>query len=328
MKILFGLMGLKAAELHGNLTQLQRLEALEHFRDEQVDFLLATDVASRGLDISGIQTVINYSMPACFKTYLHRVGRTARAGQNGCSVTLVADAERKNLRKAIRHAADAVRRRNVPPEMVAKYGALLAEHEDRVKAILEEEKQEKLLATAEMELTRGDNLLKHRDEILSRPAKTWFQSKSEKAAAKRTDAEAAQQKVATKPRSKTDGLSRAKKRKIMYTQPATKDEVAAARAAARSFKKQKRPQKLLKLSDDSGSRRPAAGSKKKGSRGKADFSQDLADARKTPRAADPAPAAPPPWTPGTNNNNNNRTPHTAPGPGKAGEKKSPSPGGG
>ena len=83
MKILFGLLGLNAGELHGNLTQEQRLEALERFRDHKVDFLMATDLAARGLDIKGIDVVINYNMPNQFAQYLHRVGRTARAGRNG-----------------------------------------------------------------------------------------------------------------------------------------------------------------------------------------------------------------------------------------------------
>lgn len=57
MKILFGLLELKAAELHGNLNQNQRLEALKLFKEEKVDFLLATDLAARGLDVVGVQTV-------------------------------------------------------------------------------------------------------------------------------------------------------------------------------------------------------------------------------------------------------------------------------
>lgn len=83
MKILFGLLGLSAEELHGDLTQEMRMNSLKRFREGQCGFLLATDLASRGLDIKGITSVINYEMPKSFDIYLHRVGRTARAGRKG-----------------------------------------------------------------------------------------------------------------------------------------------------------------------------------------------------------------------------------------------------
>lgn len=72
-KILFGLAGLPpAAELHGDMTQAARLESLEAFRKGEAAFLLATDVAARGLDILGVETVINFDCPSQLATYLHR----------------------------------------------------------------------------------------------------------------------------------------------------------------------------------------------------------------------------------------------------------------
>jgi ATP-dependent RNA helicase DDX27 len=89
--IVAGLLGLRVAELHGNLTQRQRLEALERFKDGEVDVLLATDLAGRGLDIEGVESVINFEMPRDLTAYVHRVGRTARAGRSGCAVTLTGE---------------------------------------------------------------------------------------------------------------------------------------------------------------------------------------------------------------------------------------------
>ncbi|KAJ1561805.1 nucleolar DEAD-box protein required for synthesis of 60S ribosomal subunit, partial [Cladochytrium tenue] len=111
MKIVFGLCGLLAAELHGNLTQLQRLEALESFRDGKVNFLLATDLAARGLDISGVKTVINFDMPRSYAQYVHRVGRTARAERAGRAVSFVGEADRKVLKLALKGSHDAVKSR-------------------------------------------------------------------------------------------------------------------------------------------------------------------------------------------------------------------------
>jgi superfamily II DNA/RNA helicase len=81
--------GVKALAMHGDLTQAARQKALRRFTSGEVDTLIATDVAARGLDLDDITHVINFDPPEDMKAYLHRVGRTARAGRSGTGVTLV-----------------------------------------------------------------------------------------------------------------------------------------------------------------------------------------------------------------------------------------------
>jgi superfamily II DNA/RNA helicase len=81
--------GFKAAPIHGDLGQSAREKALSDFKAGKSDVLVATDVAARGIDIDGITHVINYQCPEDEKTYVHRIGRTARAGADGIAVTFV-----------------------------------------------------------------------------------------------------------------------------------------------------------------------------------------------------------------------------------------------
>jgi ATP-dependent RNA helicase DeaD len=87
------------AVIHGDLTQPQRDRALENFRRGRVRFLVATDVAARGLDIEGISHVVNYDLPRDPLLYFHRIGRTGRAGASGIAVTLVSRREMGDLRR-------------------------------------------------------------------------------------------------------------------------------------------------------------------------------------------------------------------------------------
>ena len=81
--------GFAAAAVHGDLGQGAREQALRAFRSGKVDVLVATDVAARGLDVEGITHVVNYQAPEDEMTYVHRIGRTARAGASGTAITLV-----------------------------------------------------------------------------------------------------------------------------------------------------------------------------------------------------------------------------------------------
>ncbi|MGC4085015.1 MAG: DEAD/DEAH box helicase [Vicinamibacterales bacterium] len=86
--------GIRCAALHADRTQDQRRIAVEGFKGGRYKVLVATDIAARGLDISGIHTVINYELPDSPETYVHRVGRTGRADEVGNAITLVSPAER------------------------------------------------------------------------------------------------------------------------------------------------------------------------------------------------------------------------------------------
>ncbi len=81
--------GIKAAVIHGNKSQGQRQKALEQFKTNQISVLIATDVASRGLDIPNVSHVINFDMPATYDDYIHRIGRTGRANKKGTALTFI-----------------------------------------------------------------------------------------------------------------------------------------------------------------------------------------------------------------------------------------------
>jgi len=81
--------GFKAGSIHGNKRQNQRQKTLMQFKGNEIKILLATDVASRGLDINNVSHVINYDIPQSFDDYIHRIGRTGRANKNGTAITFI-----------------------------------------------------------------------------------------------------------------------------------------------------------------------------------------------------------------------------------------------
>ncbi|MEM1422348.1 MAG: DEAD/DEAH box helicase [Pseudomonadota bacterium] len=99
-KLMKGLVkaGFKAASIHGNKSQGQRERAIKAFRQGEIRVLVATDVAARGIDIPGVSHVYNYELPEVAESYVHRIGRTARAGAHGEAVAFCAPVEQKLLR--------------------------------------------------------------------------------------------------------------------------------------------------------------------------------------------------------------------------------------
>jgi len=81
--------GVPADEIHGDKSQNYRIKALEAFRNRKIKVLVATDVAARGLDIANVSHVINFQAPKDIESYIHRIGRTGRAGATGKALTFV-----------------------------------------------------------------------------------------------------------------------------------------------------------------------------------------------------------------------------------------------
>ncbi|MDM4014049.1 DEAD/DEAH box helicase [Roseiconus lacunae] len=90
--------GITGAAIHGNKSQQSRQRALQAFRDKRVSALVATDVAARGIDVQGVTHVINYDMPVEPESYVHRIGRTGRAGKTGIAISFCTEAEIEELR--------------------------------------------------------------------------------------------------------------------------------------------------------------------------------------------------------------------------------------
>jgi len=86
-----------AASLHSGKTQAMREEALQNFKDANLRVLVATDVAARGIDVNNINLVINYNLPEDPRNYIHRIGRTARAGKNGMAISFAVENDRRQL---------------------------------------------------------------------------------------------------------------------------------------------------------------------------------------------------------------------------------------
>lgn len=91
--------GYKVAALHGDMNQAARNKVIKRFKDKQIDILVATDVAARGIDVAGLTHVINYGIPLDQESYVHRVGRTGRAGKEGIAITFINPSEVSKIKR-------------------------------------------------------------------------------------------------------------------------------------------------------------------------------------------------------------------------------------
>ncbi len=106
--------GYAVDRLHGDITQAQRNRTMEKFRERKFEFLIATDVAARGLDVDDLEVVFNFDLPNDAEDYTHRIGRTGRAGRSGRAFTFVSGQEIYKLQHMVRYAKLKIRRERVP----------------------------------------------------------------------------------------------------------------------------------------------------------------------------------------------------------------------
>ena len=117
-------MGHTSAEIHSNRSLGQRREALEGFKSGKYRVLVATDIAARGIDVAGIELVLNYDIPEHSEDYVHRIGRTARAGSAGHAISFAMPDQRREVRQIeqlIRKNLPISKLPELPPERVLSF---------------------------------------------------------------------------------------------------------------------------------------------------------------------------------------------------------------
>ncbi|MDP4090920.1 MAG: DEAD/DEAH box helicase [Bacillota bacterium] len=149
--------GYNVEGMHGDMGQNQRLNTLRKFKEGNLEFLVATDVAARGIDVENVSHVINYDMPQDTESYVHRIGRTGRANKEGIAYTLVTAREYRTLKMIEKTTKGRIKRREIPTIddiFLTKYKNMLA----RVKSTLEGEEYKRFVPLAE-ELDEEFNLV-------------------------------------------------------------------------------------------------------------------------------------------------------------------------
>jgi ATP-dependent RNA helicase DDX27 len=169
-------------ELHGDKSQTERIKSLEDFQKGNVKFLIATDIAGRGIDIEKVKCVINFQMPLIGERYIHRVGRTARKGYVGEAITICDDKERLLIKKIFKKEKVDIKVKPIKinnDEIKDLYKKII-KIKDEIDNKIIDEKAEKQFEMAEKDIEKTMNIKLHQNEIKNRPKKIWYETTKEK----------------------------------------------------------------------------------------------------------------------------------------------------
>lgn len=187
--------GFRATALNGDLAQAQREQVVDQLKEERIDILVATDVVARGLDVPRISLVLNYDIPFDGETYVHRIGRTGRAGREGSAILFVTPRERRMLSSIERvtrqrveempmptaEQVNAVRRERFKEQITKALGGNLNDFYELIKEYQEETQADPLaVAAALAKVMQGNNPLFASDDVLQRPAKRERRERNER----------------------------------------------------------------------------------------------------------------------------------------------------
>merc|ERR1719198_1180064 len=225
--ILFGLCGLKFTEIHGNLAQAERVEGLQRFQRGEADYLLATDLAARGLDLNKVETVINFHLPLDVARYIHRVGRTARMGRAGRAVTIYCPEEYGKVKQLGKQCCTKVKskvvKRTVAAEAIQHWVDKIKELREDIDLIVQEESIEREERLADLLVNKSDNMQKFKKDINSRPAREWYVTNREKRDLKTEDNERVRAAEVTAADPPDEGSAKSRKRKAR-NEPESREE--------------------------------------------------------------------------------------------------------
>jgi superfamily II DNA/RNA helicase len=170
-KVILDYFKILSAEMHSDVRQTERIEALENFQNGKTHYLLATDVAGRGIDVDRVKTVINFQMPLQKERYTHRIGRTARRGNMGHAITICNDTDRQMFKKLLRDTQFDLHPLKIENDIVKSNLRELKENKYNFLEELQNDAAEKDLDRAEMKIEKNNRQSDFKDDIYNRPKK-------------------------------------------------------------------------------------------------------------------------------------------------------------